>query len=155
MPSRSEDRSLNTVYRLCSNTSSFMKVFGFEIQTFIVFMHWLLSHALCIRGRERVWDICHVLDTCTCGPWWLPEELPVCCVALVWRKLSARGKGKAITQNLPLHVANETSRKTLPAGIIIKADAKFSMLFLEPLLDAYVCKRKLNFSREMIKETLC
>lgn len=35
MPSRSEARSLNIVYRLCSNTSSFMKVFIFEIQTLL------------------------------------------------------------------------------------------------------------------------
>lgn len=73
----------------------------------------------------------------------------------VWHRLGAssvlEGKGRRlIAQNPPLHVASETPRKTLPAGIIIKADAKLPMLFLEPLLDVYACKRKLNFNREMI-----
>lgn len=71
-------------------------------------------------------------------------------VAQTWSKLCAIGKGKAIAQKPPLHVASETPRKTLPAGIVIKADAMLRMLFLEPLLDVYACKRKLNFNREMI-----
>lgn len=67
--------------------------------------------------------------------------------------LRGKGKAKAIAQNLPLHVANETSRMTCPAcpaQIIIKDDIKLSALFPESLLDVYVCKRKLNFNREMI-----
>lgn len=69
------------------------------------------------------------------------------CDAFLEQALGSEGKGR-VAQTLPLHMARETSRKTLPASIIIKAEAKLSMLFLESLLDVYMWERKLNLNRE-------